>query len=308
MLGAVALAAFTIVAGAGASAGGRQATTLSRPVGVAAESAAENEAAARADAGALLMATPLPAGATQSSVEPSEAGSKLARPGLWPATPSLVDDHAWWTVPGQRADVLEYVEAHRPAGTSESLCGPSTTNGVIESECAYFAWPKAPGMLTTRWLVIEVVQLPDGATGLRADAEVVWVTPRPASETVPAGERVLRISVGSSIKANQPRQRPLTVTSAERIERIAALIDALPAEQPGSIVCPADFGIDVRLAFYRRREAPPLAVANDDPGGCGEVKLTIEGRAEAPLEDGAQLIARIDRVLGVRLDTSPPAH
>ena len=129
--------------------------------------------------------------------------------------------------------MLEYVEAHRPAGTSESLCGPSTTNGVIESECAYFAWPQVPGTLTMRWLVVEVVQLPDGATGLRADAEVVWVTPRPASETVPAGARLLRISVSSSIKANQPRQRPLTVTSATKIAKVTALINALPAAQPG---------------------------------------------------------------------------
>ncbi len=306
MIGAVALAAFTIAADATATTGARQASSLSRPVGVTTRTAAENEAAARSDAGALLMATPLPAGATQSAAEPSEAGSKLAQPGLRPATPNLVDDHEWWIVPGPRADVLEYVEAHRPAGTSESLCGPSTTNGVIESECAYFAWPKVPGTLTTRWLVVEVVQLPGGATGLRADAEVVWVTPRPASETIPAGARLLRVSVSSSIKANQPRQRPLTVTSAAKIEKVTALIDALPAEQPGSIVCPADFGIDVRLAFYRRRGGPPLAVANDDPGGCGDVGLTIEGRAQPPLEGGTRLVEGVDHVLGVRLDTAPP--
>jgi hypothetical protein len=306
MLVALALAAFTIVAGATAATDARQAIWLSRLGGVAARTAAENETTARSDAGSLLIATPLPAGATQSSAEPSGAGSGLAEAGITPATPNLVDDHEWWTVPGPRADVIEYVEAHRPAGTSESLCGPSTTNGVIESECAYFAWPTVPGSLTTRWLVVEAVQLPDGVTGLRADAEVVWVTPRPASEKVPAGARLLRISVSGYIKANQPRQRPLTVTSAKKIEKIAALIDALPAEQPGRFVCPADFGIDVRLAFYRRRDGPPLVVANDDPGGCDDVSLTIEGRAQPPLEGGAQLVEGVDHVLGVRLDTAPP--
>ncbi len=306
MVGAVALAALTIVAGATATTSGRQAGSRSRPVGVVASTAAENEATARSDAGSLLMATPLPAGATQSSAEPSEAGSRLAGPGLAPATPNLVNDHDWWTVPGPRADVLGYVEAHRPAGTSESLCGPSTTNGVIESECAYFAWPQVPGTLTMRWLVVEVVQLPDGATGLRADAEVVWVTPRPASETVPAGARLLHISVSSSIRANQPRQRPLTVTSATKIAKVTALINALPAGQPGSFACPVNFGVNVRLAFYRRRGGPPLAVANDDPGGCGDVRLTIDGSGQPPLGGGTKLLEGVDHVLGVRLDTAPP--
>jgi hypothetical protein len=204
--------------------------------------------------------------------------------------------------------VFEYIEAHRPAGAGSFLCGPTTTYGVVESECAYFTWPAVPGVLGTRWLVVEVVQLPDGATGLRADAEVVWLTPHAAAETIPTGARLLRISVGSGIKGNQPKQRPLTVTSTTKIEKIAALIDALPAEQPGERSCPVDFGIEVRLAFYRRRGAAPLAVADDDPGGCGSVKLTIAGRAQAPLEDGAQLIEAVDRVLGVRLDTSPLAH
>jgi hypothetical protein len=133
-------------------------------------------------------------------------------------------------------------------------------------------------------------------------------TAQAASEPVPIGARLLRISVSASIKANQPRQRPLTVTSAKKIEKIAASIDALPAERPGLRACPVDFGIRVRLAFYRRRGAAPLAVAEDDPGGCGPVRLTIEGRAQPPLECGAQLLGRVDRVLAVKLDTVPPRH
>ncbi len=129
---------------------------------------------------------------------------------------------------------------------------------------------------------------------------------RPSSERIPPGARMLHISVSSTIKSNQPKQRPLTVSASAKIARIAALIDALPAEQPGLRACPADFGIRVRIAFYGRRGAAPAAVADDDPGGCGVVRLTIEGRAEPPLEGGAQLVERVDRVLGVRLETTPP--
>ncbi len=163
-------------------------------------------------------------------------------------------------------------------------------------------------MIRAAW-TLGVMALAVSALGVCAGsgvAQVVWVTPHPASETIPAGAHLLRISVGSSLKPNQPKQRPLTVTSAQKIDRIAALIDALPAAQPGLRACPVDFGITVRLAFYRKRGASPLAIAKADPGGCGPVALTIEGRAQPALEGGAQLLERVRRVLGVKLDTSPP--
>jgi hypothetical protein len=166
-------------------------------------------------------------------------------------------------------------------------------------------------VLSTRWLVVEVVQLPGGSTGLRADAQVVWVKPRPASEQIPPGAHLLRVSVGTAIPANKPKQRPFTVTSPKILHRILALLNALPAAQPGARSCPIDFGIRVRLAFYVRRRMAPLAVAVIDPGGCGGVGLTIGGRSQPSLEgEGlpgsprASLIQRLDSILGVKLDTS----
>ncbi len=181
--------------------------------------------------------------------------------------------------------------------------------GVPYNEAEAFAWPPVAGVLSTRWLDIYIVQLPDGSTGLRADGQVVWVKPRPASEVIPpAGARILRISVHGSLKGEQPAQRPLRVTSTEKIARIVAALNALPAVQPGLRNCPADFGISVRLAFYATRDAPPSAVAEVDPEGCGWVQLTIGDARQPGLEGGSQLIQRIDRVLGVKLDTSPPRH
>jgi len=89
----------------------------------------------------------------------------------------------------------------------------------------------------------------------------------------------------------------------------------LPAAQPGTRSCPDDPGIRVRLAFYAKGAASPLAVARIDPYGCGGVQLTIGGRPQAPLGSEAlpgtstthqpSLILRIDRVLGVKLKISP---
>ncbi len=142
--------------------------------------------------------------------------------------------------------------------------------------------------------------------GLRADGQAVWVTPRPAAETLPSGAHMLHISVRNELERNQLVQRPLTVTSSKRIEKIVALLNALPAAQPGVRSCPADFGIRVRLTLYRKRGVAPLAIAEVDPQGCGGVKLTIDGRSQPGLEGGRSLIDRLDHVLGVTLDTHPP--
>jgi len=285
--------------------------------GVAAsESAAANQAAAHANAVALLDEVSLPAGATESSSEPAGDGGLLAHAGAGgPDTPNVVEAHAWWTVPGSRPEVMAYVRGHPPNGSALISLGSGGSRGSTTFESVTFAWPAVAGVLSTRWLVLTATQLPHGSTGLRVDSQVVWVTPRPASERIPAGARHLRVSVTSSLKGNLAPQRPFSVASAQRIERVVALLNSLPAAQPGVMSCPDDPGIRVRLAFNQPDTASPSAVATIDPYGCGGVQLTIGGRPQAPLGSEAlpgtsttrepSLILRIDRVLGVKLKISP---
>lgn len=286
----------------------------SRSVVPAAPGAAANEMAAQADAASLLSDLSLPSGATQSSVEPAGEDSVLAHPGSGPpATPNAIDTSAWWLIPAAPPAVLAYIEAHRPAESMPASTGTGSTgtNGT-KYEVTTYALPQVAGVLDTRQIVIELVRLPDGSTGLRADAQVVWVTPRPPSEQIPPGTRQLRVSVKSSIKGNKPKQRPLTLTSPRRLREIVALINALPAAQPGIRSCPADFGIGIRLAFYPAHKATPLAVATIDPYGCQGVQLTIRGHREPPLESAhypssgalkkTPLIQRLDTLLGVSLN------
>ncbi len=219
-----------------------------------------------------------------------------------------MDNHEWWLVPGVPAQVLAYIREHLPAGatralTSGGLNGPN----VPDNEAEAFAWSPIADVLAMRWLVVHVVQLPDGTTGLRADAQVVWLTPRPALETIPPGSHFLRISVHGSLKNGQPTQRPLSVTSVKKINAIVALLNALPAAQPGLRSCPVDRGIRIRPAFYARRGVAPLAVASIDPEGCGGIALTIDGTQQSGLEGGSSLIQQIDHVLGVKLGANP-AH
>ncbi len=276
-----------------------------RPQVSAARTGGEDESAARTEAASLLRQFSLPAGATESVAEPAGDGGFLAGPGSTSATPNFVDDHEWWIVPGPAREVLRWVTAHHPAGVRGSAGGYLSTSGVIDVEYGQLLWPPIPGVLSTRALMFGVVQLPDGSTALRADAQVVWVTPRPPSETIPPGARLLRISLISELKGDRLRQRPIVVTSAKKIRETVALLNALPAAQPGTWNCPADFGVRVEFGLYAKRGARPLAVAEADPWGCGFVRLSIKGVAEPALAGGSSLVQRVQEVLGIRLTLRP---
>jgi hypothetical protein len=287
-LTAVALA---LAAAGGAAAGARA-------------SAATNLAAAQADTAAAIAGLALPPGAIPSAVEPAGDGSVLANPLSEPATPNLVDGHAWWIVPGSPAAAVAYVHAHPPATATCATPAPGGSPSIsyVTDQCSL---PGRAGVLDERALLVVAVQLPDGTTGLRADAQAVWLVPRSASERIPTGARRLVVSVTAP---GHPHRQSVTVTSRPRIDRVRALLDALPLAQPGVRSCPAGFAVRVRLAFYTRTGRTPLAVAAVDPMGCGGVNLTIRGRVEPPLTGlglpGASLVERIDAAIGVKLRTT----
>jgi len=299
------------------SAAGDVAASIARPTPAVPATAESNEAAARADAASLLASLSLPSGAVPSSTEPAGDGAVLSHPGSGPpVTPNAIDQSVWWVVPGTPSPVLSYIDAHPPAGSVRVLTGSGTTSTGTSYRIAGYARPAVTGVLSERWLIVEVTQLQDGSTGLRADAQVVWLVPRPASEHIAAGARRLRVSVTSSLAPNRSRQRPIRVTNRKKIRAVVALLNSLPAAQPGVHSCPADFGTTVRLVLYPRRGRAPLAIALVNPSGCGDVRLSLGGRPQPLLASAAfpgsgrapsrSLIQQIDQALGVTLDTGLP--
>ena len=252
-------------------------------------------------------------GAVESAGEPAGDDGLLAQAAFRPATPNLVDDYAWWIVPGVPRDVLAFVRSHVPAGARRvehgiGLSGP----GVPVNETETFELPGVVAGISGGGpsIVLHAVQLPGESTGLRADAQAVWITPRPSSEVIPAGARPLAVSVLTLSHHSPPRQhertpRSFTVTSSKRIDEIAALVNALPVTQPGILKCPADFGTRVKLVFYAHRHSRPLAVIEIDPQGCGEVALTIGGVVQPSLQEGPMLVDQLERVLRRRLRPTP---
>ena len=285
--------------------GGASSAIAPRAKSAVAPDAASNEAAAKSDATALLASLTLPAGATPSASEPSGDGFHLAQPAETIGTPNLVVDHAWWTVAGTPHSVRAYVVAHLPPGSKYGGGTVGDPTGVAAFD--QLAWPAITGVLGERMLIVEVVALADGSTGVRADAEVAWMTPRPPSEVVPESAKRLGISV-SHLLRHPSAARAFLVTSPSKIRRVVALLNALPLLQPGAYFCPLDRGTRIRLEFYSRRRATPIAVAIVNAGGCQPVALTLSGRPQptltgspipgSGLSPGFSLAGQLGQVLG----------
>ena len=297
------------------------AATAVAPGAVASSGAAANEVAARSDARSLLARLRLPTGATRSAVEPVGDAGALAHHavGLL-ATPSEVDVVAFWTLRASPHAMLAFVKASPPAGSKLWVSGSGSGPGSPGYSYEGFQWPAITNVIETRQLIVEVSSLNDGMTGVRADAQVVAITPRGNSERIPAG--TTRLSVTSS--ASGGHQIPIaTVTSPAKIRKVIALLDGLsllPPEHP--FECGPSAPEPVRLAFYSQRGGAPLATASFESfpttsgrGWCSTVGMTINGRAEQPrllalwwpgcgLSPFPPLVTRLDATLNIKIPTA----
>jgi hypothetical protein len=254
---------------------------------------AQNRIAAETDARDLLARLVLPAGSSYSATQPQGSSPHLSQPFQVPGTPKLIDRPAWWSVPGSPQAVLESIKHQPPKGSH--LFGESSDIqlGIGEvSHSVEFRWPSVAGVLSSRSLLLTLVGESGGRTGLRGDAQVVWVVPRPASERIPAGARVLEVDY---TKGGKP-PREFTVLNRRAVRRIAALIDALPIVQPTDPhSCPA-MQANPRTVSLTFRAAPtgrPLAEATqaEPPGACAAMSLEIYGERRPELT-GAETVLR----------------
>lgn len=273
-----------------------------------AQTQAANRAAAYADATQLLQRVVLPAGAAQSGTEPTGDSGMLGKPAVLPLGLKIADEHAWWTVPGRLADVAAFVQAHVPAGGKSSGSG-SEGGGKpqhVTEEFVSFAWGSVGRVLGVREMVVSMVSLPGDVVGVRVDAIVQWIVPRPVAEAIATQARVLDVTVAL------PHQQPsvsLTVTSRRKVQDVAALINGLQIAQPtGPIPCPAILSgtPEVTFVFRATRTGSVLARASAladlaASGPCFAMTLSIRGHNEDPLSDAPEAIRGAQRLLGVRL-------
>jgi hypothetical protein len=269
-----------------------------------------NHTAAQRDAAALLGRVILPSGAMPASKEPAGDDGALGRPPLSEAGMKIVDRHRWWTIPEPVSTVYGFVRSHVPPRAKLSMwSGPPGSVGAPAASFVADAFPPGVGYLPMRELMVEVVALPGGNTGVRADAQVQWIIPRPRGERIPSRARLLEVTVA------RPRAAALvkrTVTDRRRVHRIAAMIDSLQTVQPEAINCPsypADAPV-VTFTFRAVSGGPALAHASEPAYAtepttpCDPMTIAIEGRRWTPLLGGAAVVHAAQQMLRIKLERS----
>lgn len=275
---------------------------FSSPTGVVSKATDRNHRtsarrAAVRDAQRRLEGLRLPSGAKRVSTAPSGSGDVLQAPAFEPATPNLIDLHAWWTIPGDPQEVLAWIREHPPSGSKLKFESSFEDHGVTTSWDIGFEWPPIDEVADERALLVTATAGPGSGTALRADAQAAWIVPRPSSERVPAASRFLDLSVG---RPGEP-QRRLSVANPGFVKRIAALVNDLPVAQPGALSCPAQSSrpVTVRLVFRVALGGSALAEAEQQlpAGACHAMRLKIRRDHEPLLEEGWRVMKRLRGLL-----------
>lgn len=278
---------------------------------VAARTEAQNRVAAERDARRLLHRAPLPAGAIPSASEPLGDGGLLAHPGVEASANKLIDDHASSTVAAPFQSLRQFVRTHAPAGSR--LTGTSTSGGPnVPANAGFsFAFRWRPAGVGSRALSVALVALGPDMTGVRVDAQDVWLVPRSSSERVPRSVRALQITRSSS-QTGQGTTEGLAITfkitDGAKIDQITRWIDALPIVQPGATACPSQplHPPRVRFAFLSASGKPLASAAEaanirEPTTACDAMTFTVRGRAQPALLNGAQFLAHVDQLLHLHL-------
>jgi hypothetical protein len=244
---------------------------------------AANEAAAQAAGTRMLAGLNLPPGAQPSPTAPADPAGILTVSATIGGD-NLVHDVGWWVVPGAPQAVLGYIADHGPQGSSSAGIGTGGAGGeAVWNEGLQFA--DVPGVLAQPTVFLEAVVLSDGSTGLRADAEVLWITARPTADALPPGIAWVRITLHGSVPGGQ--QHTFAVTRARQVHDITAAFADLEAPQPiirTGCLQPTRPTL-IRASFYGRTGRTPLAVADVNPYNCATVAMTVHGRREPPLSN-----------------------
>jgi hypothetical protein len=269
-----------------------------------------NRAAAIGMAKRLLADVVLPRGTSEVSRQPAGSGGQLERPVTWLLFAAQVDRPAFWITNASQRAAIASVRAHLPRAAR-----PLGSGYAGSTVFAAWGWPVVDrGVLGIRQLALETVPLSRGGVGVRADAQVQYIAPRPQAQKIPSAARVLRITI-----RNSGQSRPsvsLTVTKRAQVREIARIVDGLPivgSPFPVPIHCPAiPASPVVRFVFRASVNGRVLARVRElaetpvDAGLCEAGSLTVRGHHEPGLANGGRLLREAGRLLGVKLTRRSP--
>jgi hypothetical protein len=184
----------------------------------------------------------------------------------------------FWVVPDSYASVLAAIKGSEQSGQAYNGSGESRQRGTLLSGSAMFG----P-------LVLSLAPLPDGTTGVRADAQVLWSPTRTPAQQV--GDVV-------SVVATAYRQdlghtlRQQTV-SGQQAQHLAALVDGLSIAQDVGRSCVADFGGRQQLDFTRADNTHVVV----DGFFCGGVTLQAPDEPLVALDLSPGLVEAVNALV-----------
>ena len=299
----VAGAALVALAGCGtvhAPAGGSSATKTGQatPTSTASTTPGGQTAKqrAQADAAALLASFVPPPGATRLAKAPNLPGGYLKHPITYLGDGYQVDGTTFWQAPGAPTAVLNWEIGH----ISHRFALGDADFGISGSPAdRSFELPAVPGVLTSRDLVVEVVSMGAGQTGIRVDAMVGWQPPRPAIDKVPATARVVTIAE-TTMQTGQRLPSSVTITDPAVVAKLAALVNSMPIAPINGVAvsCPGGFGSSLTLTFRAGPGAPVLAKVQTDQA-CGVTIFSANPNQDLALTQPANLDQRLLAIAGL---------
>lgn len=289
-------AAAVVVAGAAAGAGASAQTSSSgsersglgstAPAG----SSSANDphaAAAQREADRILTTFQPPPGAAADNRQPDPVPPGLDRPPVQSAAQTQATAVAWYSTSQTPDQVLSWVQAHRPAGSSWSGSGSGSVGPAFVS----FAYPTPQSSL-----IVTPASGSDGRTVIRLDASVIWTPSRGADTRL--GYHTPSVTVVTTNTLNPhsglpaDETTPVTATAPLVVHQVVDLLNALQPEIPSTRHCANDDGTRVQITL------PDLATAVAVAGGCGDVTVTpVDGPAQH--YTAGDLIPRVYALFGI---------
>ena len=238
---------------------------------------------------AMLAGTLVPAGSSASSSEPAGDGGKLGAPSRTFDSPNLVDLHQFYVVPGSAADVAASMEQHPPSGSSLAFEGTNSSEQVV-----VFTWPTSGPLFNDQTVLVNAVPLTGGGTGLRIDADVVWLPAKPRGDLITSAGviDVQESEATSSVTA--------VITRRGAVADVLRYIDQLAVAPPGRAACPSQSGPTTRLEFKQRLGSRPFAIVTAVGTRCLTVRVWQFGKWISPELIGAGLVNMVNNMTGIR--------
>jgi hypothetical protein len=252
-------------------------------------------APAIADARKRLDSFVPPPGSQRAGALPKSL--RLSSPLYTRGSPNFLDVHAFWIVPEPVEAVRRYLQENVPPGSELGIQGEEGDRGGVYRWDYAYEWPELAEVADGRSLLVGVVAKGPGEAAIRADAQAIWLEPRPASERIPAAARILEVS-----RTLGGRTKSTTLRKPRAVAALARLIDGfgiVQREGPHSCtLVPREQAI-IRLVFRAAPGGPVLAETEQKSpaSSCDVLALTIRGKPQRPLLEGWALRQRLRRIL-----------